>query len=217
MISARFAFVLLSLAFPLAAGACSTPPDPAPAPSAPPKLDQEVVDLAFHECFSGDCERAHAHLSDIPAAAPIRRSDAFRAIQYRFAADRMLHADADPDPAGRRAAYQAIADSADTDTLMRLAANERISRLGVTALSHASEVTLNARTDAGDPAALQVTELLRLSKSKDASDQNHVRAVLEPKMFSGKASLEDVMMLRRVCRAQADAACLRQLDRLIVH
>jgi hypothetical protein len=180
-------------------------------------LDQDVVDLAFHECFSGDCERAHAHLSEIAAAAPIRRTDAFRAIQYRFAADRMLHADADPDLVARRAAYQTIADSPDTDTLMRLAANERISRLGAKVLSHASEVTINARADAGDPVALQVAELLRQSKSKDPGDQSHVRAVLEPKMFSGKASAEDVLMLRRVCKAQADTGCLRQLDRLIVH
>jgi hypothetical protein len=202
----------------LASGGCSRPDTPAPPPlPSPTKVDRDIVQLAFEQCFSGDCERAHAHLAEVAAGSPVRREAEYRAIQYRFDADRLLRADVEEDLAQRRAVYQAITDSPLTEPALRLGAAERIARLGATSLSHGQEVALNAHGDAGNPAMAEAAELLKQSRSKDLSDQTHVRAVLEPRMFSGKASAEDIAMLRTVCKAQADAACLRQLDRLILH
>ena len=203
-----------------AVGGCSRPEAPPPPPPTPEKIDQDLLDRAFHDCFAADCERAHAHLSELSPASVLHRSDAFRAVQYRYDADRMLRADVEGDMAKRRAAYQAIADSEGTEGTLRLAAAERIARLGARTLEAAQEVALNARTDAGSPAAIAAAaaaELLRQSRSADPVEQNKVRAELEPKVYAGKASYEDVGMLRRVCKAQHDAVCLRQLDRLILH
>ena len=201
----------------LAAGGCSRPDTPPPPPpAAPAKVDQDIVDLAFHDCFTADCDRAHAHLSQVAADSPLRRSDTFRAVQYRFDADRMLRAEVEPDLAQRRAAYQAIADSPATEAVLRLAAAERMSRLGAAPSGHAQEIALNAKADAGNVAADEAAELLRQSRSKDASDQSHVRSVIEPRIFAGKGSPTDVAMLRSVCKSQSDAACLRRLDHLML-
>jgi len=210
----RVASVLLALA----ASACSRPDLPPPPPVPPPaKVDSDIAQLAFEQCFSGDCERAHAHLAEIAAGSPVRFQPQFRAVQYRFDADRMLRAEVEPDLAQRRIVYQAVAESLATEPSLRLAATERMARLGAKMFSHAQEVSLNAREDAVNPALTEAAELLKQSRSKDPSDQTHVRAVLEPKIFAGKASPEDVAMVRTVCKAQADAACLKQLDRLILH
>jgi hypothetical protein len=201
----------------LAAGSCSRPDTPPPPPpAAPAQVDQGIVDLAFHDCFTGDCDRAHAHLSQVAPDSPLRRSDAFRAVQYRFDADRMLRADVEPDLAQRRAAYQAIADSQGTEPVLRLSAAERVSRLGAGLTGRSREVALNAKADAGEAAPDEAAELLRQSRSKDASDQSHVRAVIEPRIFAGKGSPSDVAMLRTVCKAQGDDKCLGRLAHLML-
>jgi hypothetical protein len=206
------------LAIGVAADGCSRPdtPPPPPPPSAA-KVDQDLVDLAFHACFAGDCERAYAHLAEVATGSPARRTDEYIAIRYRFDADRLLQADAEPDLAKRRAVYLAVADSDLSDSGLRAAAIERIARLG--SPGAAREVVVNARADAPSPSAVaakEAAELRREAESKDPAEQAELRAKLEPRIYAGKASPEDVAMLRTVCKAQKDAACLQKLDRLIV-
>jgi hypothetical protein len=195
---------------------CSRPdPPPPPPPPSADKVEQDLVEMSLHECLTLDCERAFAHVSTLPAKSPLRMSDAFHAIEYHYDADRLLRADIEPDLTKRRAMYKAVAESPTTDSRLVLAAAERVARLGV-ATAGASEVALNATASAAVEAAAASADLLAKSRSKIASDQNEVRAKLEPKVFAGKATRDDVAMLRTVCKAQKDTACLGQLDRLIV-
>ena len=214
---------VFAFAFTLAvASGCSRPDTPPPPPPPPPaKVDQDLVDLALHDCFFGNCETAHSHLSQVTVGSPARQSVAYRAVQYRYDADRMLRADVEPDLQKRRALYSTLAASLETDGGLRLAASERIARLGIMTPGGggASEIALNARTDAPSPsvvAAQEVAALLVLSRSKDPADLTQVREKLEPKIYSGKATRDDLAMLRTVCKTQRDTTCLRQLDKLIL-
>ena len=196
-------------------GACTRPDPPPPPPPPPPdKVEQDIVATSMHECFTLDCERAFAHVSALPSASPLRQTDVFQAIQYRHDAERLLAADVELDLTKRRSLFKAVADTPGIDTALRLVALQRIARLGSTAT--ASEVPLNAPVTAAAEAAKARADLLAKSRSKEPEDQNAVRAKLEPKIFSGQATADDVSMLRSVCKAQHDAACLRQLDRLIL-
>jgi len=187
-------------------------PPPAPPPTAA-KVEQDTLDLAFRDCFLADCERAYAHLSELPATSMLRRSDAYRAVQYRYDADRLLKAEVERDVTKRRALIKAIVDSQVSDPFLRLAATERLGRLGD---GRSEEVSLNASTDAPAVAAREQEDLVKKSESKVPADQNEVRSKLEPKIFAGKATAQDVMLLKTVCKAQKDAACLHQLDKLIL-
>jgi hypothetical protein len=189
---------------------------PPPPPPEPAKVDRDVVAAAFHECFVGSCERAYAHLSDVPSDSLARNSDEFHAVAYRYDVDRLLHADVEPDLVKRRAAFQAIFESKLVDQALRLAAAERIARMGSASVSDATEVSLNARADAAAAAAAEQAELQRKSRSKVPADLAAVRSTLEPRIFSGAATKGDVAILRVVCKAQRDAACLKQLDHLIL-
>jgi hypothetical protein len=218
----RFADAVV-VALVLAAGdiacGCSRPDAPAPPPSpSPAKIDQDIVDGAFHDCFLGNCERAYAHLSEVSPTSPLRSSDVFRAIQYRYDADRILRADIEPDPAKRRATYEAIANSPTTDGLLRITAAEHLAHLSLQSPGSGQELAINAGPDAGsaEAATREAADLLAKSRSKDPSAQSEARAKLEPKIYSGKASASDVAMLRNICRAQRDTTCLHQLERLIL-
>ncbi len=204
-----------------ASSACSRPDaPPAPPPPTAAKLEQDLVDLALHDCFAADCERAYAHLAELPSGSPLRQSDAFRAVQYRYDADRLLRADVEQDLEKRRAALEAIASSRTAEASLRLGAAERISRLGVAPLRAGQELAVNALPGAATPAAIaaqEAAELLTKSRSQDPADQREVRARLEPRIYSGKGTPDDVAMLRVVCKAQHDDTCLHQLAHLILH
>lgn len=136
-----------------ASSACSRPDaPPAPPPPTAAKLEQDLVDLALHDCFAADCERAYAHLAELPSGSPLRQSDAFRAVQYRYDADRLLRADVEQDLEKRRAALEAIASSRTAEASLRLGAAERISRLGVAPLRAGQELAVNALPGAATPA-----------------------------------------------------------------
>jgi hypothetical protein len=199
-----------------ALAACSKPEPPPPPPPTQEKVDQDLLDRAFHECFVAECDRAYPHVSELPPASPLRQTEAFRAIHYRYDADRLLHADTETDMGKRRELLESVANSLTSDPALRLNANQRLARLGVNAAA-AQEVALNAATNASVVAAKEKADLLKKSTSKVAADQNEVRAAIEPKIFSGKATPEDVAMLRTVCKAQKDTACLKRLSKLILH
>jgi len=140
-------------------------------------------------------------------------------VLYRYDADRLLRADVERDESKRRAVLESIANSYASELSMRAMATERLARLGSATLAGASEVVLNALPDAASPASLaaqESAELRSMSESKDPAELKQVRAKLEPKIFGGKAKAEDVAMLRTVCKAQKDATCVKQLERLIL-
>ncbi len=192
---------------------CTRSEPPPPPPPTPAKLEQDLLDLAFRDCFLADCERAFAHLSELPAASPLRQSDAFRAIRYRYDADRLLRADTETDAQKKRDLLKAIADSALTDSFLRGMATERIGKLGASP-GAAQEVAVNSNIDA--LLAEETAELMKKSKSKKLADQADVRSKIEPKIFAGKATADDVTMLRNVCKTQKDSACLKRLDHLLL-
>jgi hypothetical protein len=180
-------------------------------------VDQDLLDRAFHDCFIGNCERAYAHLSELSPTSSLRRGELFHAILYRYDADRLLRADVEPDLSKRRIVYDAVASSPLSDAALRLTAAEHLARLGAENLGTAAEVALNAVPDAEAARAREAADLAARARSKDPAVLAEVRAKIEPRIFSGKATAADVALLRGVCQAQKDAACQRQLDRLMVH
>jgi hypothetical protein len=154
--------------------------------------DEALIRDAFHTCFSLDCDIAHQKLSQVAAGSPARQSDGFHAVEFKWGTLQFLRAAAEPDPARARQEFRALAEAATLDGDLRAAVAERLQRL---------EPTPRAAPDAG-------RSTLDLATSGNPADVQRARDILEPKVFSGRGTESDVMLLRAVCEQQSDRTCL---------
>lgn len=170
-------------------------------------------------CFTVDCDRGHQRAAMIAADSPLRQSDDFRAIEYRFAVTQLLRAEGEPDFDKRRALLDAFRNDATVDVSLRSIAAERLARLGG---GRQFEVVVNAPADAGpdgaaDAGPSEAVRIAKLIRSKKPADYSEARAILEPRMYSGNATPEDLRALTTICKAQKDATCLKAISTVKLH
>jgi hypothetical protein len=208
------ACVVLLLFF---ASACSRREPPPPAPPPPPsEVDRELLESAMRQCFSVDCDLAHERASQISVDSPLRQTDDFHAIEFRFEVNQLLRAEHEIDFHKKRAMLERLRNSPDADVSLRAAAGEMLARLGDG--RSAFELALSGAPDAGaDAGSTEAALLASLMRSKQPDDYQKVRALLEPKVYTGRATPEDVRMMMTLCKAQNDIACLKMLKTLVLH
>jgi hypothetical protein len=51
-------------------------------------------------------------------------------------------------------------------------------------------------------------------RTKKPADYQTARSLIEPRMFAGKASPEDLRVMTVICKAQKDATCLKTVKTL---
>jgi len=193
---------------------------PAPPPVPPAQVDKDVLEAAMHQCFYVDCDRAHEQALSIAADSPLRASDDFRAIEYRFEVTRLLRAEGEPDVNKRRSLLQQFSNDAAVDSSLRSIATERVARLGGGPMF---EVKVNAGADAGADGggdggrASEAAQIAKLMRSKKPADYQAARALLEPKMYDGRATPDDLRALTTICKAQKDSTCLKAISTLKLH
>lgn len=199
-----------------ALGCSRREPPPPPPPPAPIQVDKDILESAMHQCFSVDCERAHELTVTIAPDSPLRQSDDFRAIEYRFEVTRLLRAEGEPDFVKRRALLDQFRSDATVDATLRSVAAQRLALLGG---GQMFEVQVNGGGDAGADAALdsganEAAQIAKLMRSKKPADYQTARSILEPKMYEGRASPDELKALSTICKAQKDATCLKALSTL---
>jgi hypothetical protein len=209
-----------ALAISLASWSCSRrePPPPPPGP-APLDVDRQLLEEAMRQCFTVDCDRAHEHAAQISADSALRQSDDFHAIEYHFEVNRLLRAQSEPDFEKQRSMLDLIRNSTDADPGIRTAAAEMLARLGG---GRRFELILAGHPDAGldggdssaDAGNGDTQRIAALMKSKKAADYVAARALIEPRIFSGSASPDDVRSMTTICKAQKDATCLKMIKTL---
>jgi hypothetical protein len=173
----------------------------------------------MRQCFTVDCDLAHERASQISADSPLRQSDDFHAIEFRFEVNRLLRAEGEIDLDKKRAMLEQLRSSPDADLSLRATAGEMLARLGNGRSTF--ELTLTGSPDAGaeggaDLASGEATLLASLMRSKQPDDYQKVRDLLEPKMYSGRATADDVRMMTTLCKAQKDTVCLKMLKTLVL-
>ena len=152
----------------------------------------------------------------ITSDSPLRGSDAFRAIQFHFEVNRFLAAEHEVDLDKQRSLLDALRNSRDADPALRTAAAERLARLGG---GGRFELVLSGAPDAGDSGDARGGDaplLASLLRSQRPEDYRTARAILEPRLFSGKASPDEVRAMATICKAQKDAACLKNVQTLML-
>jgi hypothetical protein len=166
----------------------------------------------MHQCFTVDCDKAHEHAALISVDSPLRESDDFHAIEFRFEVNQLLRVDSEPDVDKQRALLEQLRNSRDADPSLRMAAGERLGRLGSGARF---ELILAGKPDAGaDASDDEAAQIARLLRSQSPADYRTARALIEPRLFAGKASPDDVRAMTTICKAQKDTACLKNVQTL---
>jgi hypothetical protein len=209
----RLCRVRLGLLLAFGALACERR-EPAPPTPAPPPLqvDREILDQAMHQCFTVDCDKAHEQAALLSPDSPLRQTDDFHAIEFRFDVNQLLRAESEIDLDKRRSLLELLRNSRNADPVLRTAAGEKLARLGG---NGRFELILAATPDAGDEAGTSdAAIILALMRSRKPADYQTARSLIEPRLFAGKASPDDVQAMATICKAQKDAACLKNVQTL---
>jgi ABC transport system ATP-binding/permease protein len=217
------------------APAMASPPPPAAVVAVDPA--KTALDEARKLAGDGDLDLAHNRIiSGIPSASPLREAPETREIEARWADALLAQAEQESDPATRKLLLNSVAQSTTVDAVRRRVAADRVREMDergtdVSELPHAAKPTTQpSEATAARPsrpsaalapepytpppprpppspeppeAKLAPSELMLQGREGETK----ARALLEPKVFSGKASSEEIRMLRAICRHQGDRTC----------
>jgi len=213
-----------------------------PTPSATVTSDDpEQVALAAAKqlCDEGKCDLAHDKLMlSIDAKSSLRQGTDFQNIETRWADSVLGRAEKESDPKKKRALLHSVADADSVPQSRRSIATSKLAELDAvinvpptastaptathTATAPPPTVT-NTGTATSTATAPTTTTTHRptgganvfnqASQLSMSGDNAGARALLEPRVFgSGKATPEEVRLLKGICRAQHDKNCTTAIE-----
>ncbi len=199
--------------------------------------EQIELQAAKKLCDDGKCDLAHDKLMvKIDAKSPVRMSTDFQNIETRWADAQLAAAEREPD-AGRKRKLLREVQAADSVPLQRrniatakLAELDAATNIAPTNTVPNATATHTAVVSTGTATAITTTTavtttatathtvphptgggsvLAQASALSLAGDQSGARALLEPRVFgAGRASPEEVSLLRGICKSQHDRTCI---------
>lgn len=218
---------------PVATGA----PSAAPSASAPATAAGDaVIAEARALAAGGQLEAAHAKLASLLADDPERRDDADVArIEQAWADQALSQAAAASDASAKRALYAAVAQAIGVPVATRKRAADVVAAMGTPPPSTlgggivrvppwgagtAAPPSPAAPTASGAAATEKAARAGAGGSAADFAAQGldgeaKLRASLEPRVWSGKASVSDIKMLRAICRHMGDKACADRASQML--
>ena len=175
----------------------------------------------------GDHDGAVAKLAEIPVNSPLRQAPEFVSIHDRWAEKSLAKAADLVDKSEKKSLLNKIAQNTNVNSELRKKAADALAQLDApgTDLSQlpVAGKTPDSKTPDGktplvkkpdekkDPAA--ATAPPPAGGTPDNSDaEMKQRRALEARMNSGKASKDDLRLLREICKHQGDAACKSRVN-----
>ena len=203
--------------------------------------DAEQISLraAKKLCDEGKCDVAHDKLIlDIGKASPLKQSSDYQTIETRWADDVLTRADKETDPAKKRSLLRLVTDDDGVPLTRRNVATAKLAELDAAASVTASATNVAPTTatapthTATNPTSTVATAvpttthtgtvphphsggsnvLQQASALSLAGDNAGARALLEPHVFGGHGSPEEVRMLKGICKAQHDKSCVAAIE-----
>ncbi len=214
------------------------PPPPIASVSATPmNADAATLQDAKRICDSGDCETAHQRVSQLPDDSPLRQSQDFKDIEYKWAVGTLLRADSEPDLNTKRALLERVVGTQTVDPAIRKNAADKLAQIDVSGplltlgakdggkapvasavaptphTPHASDNTpapppAPHPTPQPRPQAPASPSPFDLATSSNPADWQKARNILEPRVFAGHASSAEVRLLKSICKQQGDRTCV---------
>ena len=210
-----------------------------PTPSATADDPEQVALAAAKQlCDEGKCDLAHDKLMlSVDGKSALRQGTDFQNIETRWADGVLGRADKETDPKKKRALLHTVADSDSAPQSRRSIATARLAELDAVANPPSATTTAPAPTHTpiepvhttepthtGAPTATTApvathrpsgggSVFNQASQLSMGGDNAGARALLEPRVFgSGKATSDEVRLLKGICRAQHDKNCTAAIE-----
>ena len=199
--------------------------------------DPEQIELqaAKKLCDNDKCDLAHDKLSvKIDAKSPLRQSSDFQNVMTRWADGQMAKAEREMDPTKKRSLLREVATDEGVPDARRKVANAKIAELDAATAGTATNIVpppthtavappptntnVPTATTTAVPTAPTATHTAHptggggnvfatASTLATNGDLAGARALLEPRVFGGRANGDEVKLLQGICKTQHDKMC----------
>ena len=200
--------------------------------------EQIALQAAKKECDEGNCDLAHDRLiAKIAKGSALRQSGDFQNIETRWADQVLAQADKELDATKKRSLLRNVqADDAVPQTRRNIA-NAKMAELdaatnvtpsGTVVAPHPSATqTATAPTNTATATATTATATAThtaphppggsvfqsASNLATSGDNQGARALLEPRVFAGRGTPDEIRLLQGICKAQRDKLCLSTISK----
>lgn len=205
----------------------------------------DIVNEAKSLAEAGQLDQAHDKLAQLPEGNALRDSREVRDIEARWAESLFARVDQEQDPDKRSALLKRIAGAPLLDDATRNRANDKLRQLDSEATSTADLPVASAKPAsapasvaaaprdrgtppppaAGTPKTSNTTASAAPEAPPDANaagqatkgrdGEERARRMLEPRVWAGKATIDEIKLLRAICRHQHDSACVSRCTALL--
>jgi serine/threonine protein kinase len=158
--------------------------------------DERILKDAVELGVAKDFEGAHAKLQAIPENSPLREAQEFARLEALWADAMFSKADAATDIRDKRRALQQIASTPSVDAERRRRAADDLMALE----GQAPDAATPQGNSPPQPGTI---------------DEAAIRKAIEGKVWSGKASVEEIRLLGAICRHQKDMACKERASEML--
>jgi len=173
---------------------------------APPPQTLTAEDLEMREakdlCAKGDCETAHKRLAlALPSNSPVRQQADFKDLENKWAQQAIAGAANDPDVLGRRKELAEVLASPIVDPALKTKAQATLQAMPTKGPPD-PVFTADPSRDGGAPSIGDQARALQ------SSDPAAAKKLLLPRVSSGKASRDEIELLKSICKGLRDNACV---------
>ena len=217
-IVAVVAVLVVALVVALRPDSTKKPDGPAPVTEMNP-VDAQILKEAKELIDAKDFERAHTKLQAINDNSPVRESQEFKDIESKWA-DWMFSKAEQQDAAEKKRTLQTIASTPSVSADQRKKAVDMLTAMGVTEPTVPPPPTVGGgyvpSSSGGSGSSTTTTSKTSEPTATTAPtappvpgqlDEDKLRKGIEGKVWSGRASEQEIKLLIAICKHQRDMAC----------
>ncbi len=194
-------------------------------------------------CGAGDCDAAHDKLAKIPEASALRSDAEYKGIEAKWATGLIDRAQGEADVAKKKAMLERVSNALTVDKALRSKAADLLQKLNDGASIDPNELPIATTRDAGvkfDAGALKYDAGARpqydasapvptastarpLASGSDIDREGQLaltqrelaKKSLEGKVYSGRASTDEIRLLKSLCKEVGDRNCVEMCRKML--
>lgn len=194
-------------------------------------------------CASGDCDAAHDKLAKIPEGSPLRNDAEFKGIEIKWAQSLLDRAQNEADVGKKKTMLERVSNALTVDKQLRSKAADMLQKLADAPSNDPSLLPVASTPDAGqkwDAGALKYDAGARLVFDAGApattastarptasgtdidregqlalTQRDLAKKALEGKVYSGRASTDEIRLLKSLCKEVGDRNCVDMCRKML--
>jgi pSer/pThr/pTyr-binding forkhead associated (FHA) protein len=205
--------------------------------------EASILSRAKKLCNAGDCDAAHMELMKLPDASPLKGDPELRSIESKWASAVIDRAQAEPDATRKKAMLTQVSNAPTVDQSLRTKAADLLQQMADTPSNDPKQLPI-ATTDAAAPkpdagvarfdagarplpdsgmtsATASTARPPGTGSDLDREGQlaltqkDLAKKALEGKVYSGRASTDEVRLLKALCKEVGDRNCVEMCRKML--